>query len=165
MTPHPAGVPGEASGGDGSARQKGHLQGETTGGASRGTEEARSRISLQVTEMGRKPPVRLLLTALGLSRKYAVEHMEGWLAKLLLAALTEDSFEEILAGAIRLDETATRMQCLRFAEKSSTLRGRYDRGEIVAPEVHSELRMLWDTPGGGSAKRRRVVVEDEDEED
>lgn len=74
MTPHPAGVPGEASGGDGSARQKGHLQGETTGGASRGTEEARSRIAPagDAEVLGKAYDARLMRRLLAFMRPYRV---------------------------------------------------------------------------------------------
>lgn len=110
-------------------------------------------ISITVIKVS-KPPLSLLLGVFGLVRKYLVEHMRGWLAKLLLEHLTSQNFEELMAGAIRLDDGPLRMHCLNFAKDSAEVRAQYINGHLRAPEVLFELKTLWPQR---VVKRRRML--------
>ncbi|CAE7372349.1 Pla2g12a [Symbiodinium natans] len=99
------------------------------------------------------PPLTLLLSALGLAKKYIVEYMVRWLMEATWERLTAQTFEQILSTAILLDISPLRMRCLRFAETCSEIRSRYDGGNITEPLVSFELQAVWPQR---ETKRRRV---------
>ncbi|CAE7345631.1 unnamed protein product [Symbiodinium sp. CCMP2592] len=88
------------------------------------------------------PPLTLLLSALGLAKKYIVEYMVRWLMEATWERLNAQTFEQILATAILLDISPLRMRCLRFAETCSEIRSRYDEGSITEPLVAFELQAI-----------------------
>jgi len=99
------------------------------------------------------PPLTLLLSALGLAKKYIVEYMVRWLMEATWERLSAQTFEQILSTAILLDISPLRMRCLRFAESCSEIRSRYEDGSITEPLVAFELQAVWPQR---ETKRRRV---------
>jgi len=61
-------------------------------------------------------PLCMLLGALSITKMYQVPHLIQALTDALKLRLTEDNFNDILSTAIKLDITAIRLHCLRFAE-------------------------------------------------
>jgi len=82
---------------------------ECAGGASAGGAAAAG--------ISRQTPLRLLLGALSIAKVYQVPHLIHVLTEALKVRVDDESFDEICAGAIRMDVTALRMHCLRYAER------------------------------------------------
>eukprot|EP00927_Polykrikos_kofoidii_P084642 TRINITY_DN898_c0_g1_i2.p1 TRINITY_DN898_c0_g1~~TRINITY_DN898_c0_g1_i2.p1 ORF type:complete len:409 (-),score=72.59 TRINITY_DN898_c0_g1_i2:207-1433(-) len=61
-------------------------------------------------------PVRLLLGALSIATLYMVRHLMPALTSALQHRITSSTFDSICAGAIQMDVTALRLQCLQFAQ-------------------------------------------------
>ncbi|CAE8724319.1 unnamed protein product [Polarella glacialis] len=99
-------------------------------------------------------PLSALLGSLRLSRKYVLEHMANAITKVVQSRLTADSFEEILATAIKIDHVPMRMFCLRFAEGCQDVRTQHNTVGFATSEVTFELRQLWPEV---SEKRRRFL--------
>lgn len=114
----------------------------------------RDKWILDVSAVPEEPPIRLLLSALMLARKYVVEYMQKGLTKLVTDKLGQDTFEEILAAAIRMDHGPLRSSCLVFARSSHDTRARHERGGFQEPTVAFELRQLWPVV---EVKRRRFL--------
>lgn len=64
-------------------------------------------------------PLRLLLGGLSIAKVYQVPHLLHALTEALKDRLDDENFDEIYAGAIKLDITALRLHCLRYAEGSA----------------------------------------------
>lgn len=65
-------------------------------------------------------PLRLLLGGLSIAKAQYVPHLLHALTEALRDRLDDENFDEICAGAIRLNITALRLHCLRYAEGSAT---------------------------------------------
>lgn len=63
-------------------------------------------------------PLRLLTGGLAIAKVYQVPHLMVALTDALKKRLQDDTFDEIYSVAIKLDITALRLHCLRFAERS-----------------------------------------------
>mmetsp|Transcript_123525 Transcript_123525/g.349207 ORF Transcript_123525/g.349207 Transcript_123525/m.349207 type:complete len:270 (+) Transcript_123525:161-970(+) len=63
-------------------------------------------------------PLTLLLGSLQIAKTYLVPHLLQVLTEALKRRVRNDTFDEILAHAVRLDVTALRLHCVRFAEDS-----------------------------------------------
>eukprot|EP00930_Biecheleria_cincta_P083652 TRINITY_DN73184_c0_g1_i1.p1 TRINITY_DN73184_c0_g1~~TRINITY_DN73184_c0_g1_i1.p1 ORF type:complete len:331 (-),score=54.89 TRINITY_DN73184_c0_g1_i1:100-1092(-) len=64
-------------------------------------------------------PLDLLLGSLQIAKVYMVHHLLHIITEALSARLAVDSFDEIASAAIRLDLTALRMRCMRYAEEAA----------------------------------------------
>lgn len=65
----------------------------------------------------REVPLRLLLGAVAIATTYQVPHLVHALTEALKRRISDSSFNEICSAAIRLDVTALRLCCLRYAEE------------------------------------------------
>jgi len=64
-------------------------------------------------------PLRLLLGGLSIAKQQLVPHLLHALTEALRDRLDDDNFDEICSGAIRLNITALRLHCIRYAEGSA----------------------------------------------
>lgn len=83
-------------------------------------EEWEAREVADGTSSSSTTPLRLLLGALAISKMYQVPHLLHALVEALKSRLDDFSFDEIYASAIKMDITALRLHCLRYAEKADT---------------------------------------------
>jgi len=65
----------------------------------------------------REVPLRLLLGSLAIAKVYQVPHLLHALTESLRCRLHDGVFDDICSQAIKLDVTALRLHCLRYAEQ------------------------------------------------
>lgn len=100
------------------------------------------------------PPLRLVLAAASLGKKYQVRGLAPWMVDRIKPRVTKVTFEEVLRFAIREDFGPLRVHCVRFAETSPEVRLMFDR-RGYAEEVLFELQGVWAAPAEARGHKRK----------
>jgi len=110
--------------------------------------------------LSEETPLRLLLGGLAIAKMYQVPHLLHALTEALKRRLDDRTFNDVYSGAIKLDVTALRLHCLRYAEKS-------DAKDIVEGARVRALQHITvqnaDVPEGsiGRVNANRVILWDD----
>jgi len=100
------------------------------------------------------PPLQLLMGAAQLSKQYEVRSFLTKFTKKLADALCSTNFDAIASFAINTDLSTLRMQCLHYAEESSSVWEKFKRGSL-SPEVMFELQAIFPATESAEARRKK----------
>ncbi|CAE8592864.1 unnamed protein product [Polarella glacialis] len=83
-------------------------------------------------------PLQLLLGGLAVAKVYMVTHLLAAFSQTLQSRLSDGTFNEICAGAIRYDVTALRLHCLQFVQDSEKLSGSVSVSRCGLEHLHGK---------------------------
>jgi hypothetical protein len=124
-------------------------------------------VKRRVPEESAAPPLDVLLSVLGLAKKYMCYSVASYVMQILKRRMARLSlgdevvvWETIMAYAIANDVGPLRMAALQRAKHWPEVRGKYDERKL-RPEILFELEALWPPPPPPSlppAKRLKKAV-------
>eukprot|EP00929_Paragymnodinium_shiwhaense_P090467 TRINITY_DN50661_c0_g1_i1.p1 TRINITY_DN50661_c0_g1~~TRINITY_DN50661_c0_g1_i1.p1 ORF type:complete len:256 (-),score=27.78 TRINITY_DN50661_c0_g1_i1:232-945(-) len=87
-------------------------------------------------------PWNILSGAMAFAKQYDMQGLLQVLLKRATERVSEISFDDVMLSAIKLDISPLKMACLKFAEKSSVIRGKFYEKRLSDP-VLFELCAIW----------------------
>eukprot|EP00929_Paragymnodinium_shiwhaense_P102715 TRINITY_DN6592_c0_g1_i1.p1 TRINITY_DN6592_c0_g1~~TRINITY_DN6592_c0_g1_i1.p1 ORF type:complete len:192 (-),score=24.73 TRINITY_DN6592_c0_g1_i1:165-740(-) len=111
-------------------------------------------LTRQSQPQAKQLPLTVLFGSFAFAKQYEIPPLLKTLLNCFKKRLSDDSFEEIMGGAMKFDVSPLKMACLEFAKHNMSIKRRFDSKTLSAP-VMFELCALWEEKRDESRATKR----------